>query len=94
MIDPETQEMPQKRKQLLKELFHQALDQPTEARAAFLDEACREREDVREEVDALLLAHEEAEKFLAEPLERGLATERWPGPRWSVLLPPSLPTAS
>ena len=43
--------------------FHAALAREQNARAAFLDEACRDDAVVREEVDRLLAAHIDAGAF-------------------------------
>ncbi|MBC8164291.1 MAG: hypothetical protein H7Y20_00290, partial [Bryobacteraceae bacterium] len=51
----------------VEELFHAALERETEARPAFLDEACREDAELRSEVDALLLREAEAGSFLEMP---------------------------
>jgi serine/threonine protein kinase len=51
-----------------RELFLQALEIPDPAdRAAFLDRACAGQSDSRARVDQLLLAHEQAGAFLAQP---------------------------
>lgn len=53
---------PQARYRRVDELFAQALDLDPERRGPFLDEACEG--DLREEVERLLAAHEEARSFL------------------------------
>ena len=50
------------------ELFSQAMSKPTEARAAFLEEACRDQPEVRQQVESLLRAAEPAREFLKQPL--------------------------
>jgi predicted ATPase/serine/threonine protein kinase len=47
------------------QLFHQALELPLERRAAFLSGACATDEDLRQEVESLLAAHENAGDFVA-----------------------------
>lgn len=53
---------PQARYRRVDELFAQALDLDPEQRGSFLDEACED--DLREEVERLLAAHEQARSFL------------------------------
>ena len=53
--------------QQLKSIFHGALDLEPAARAAFLADACDGDADVRNQVEKLLSAHEEAGPFLASP---------------------------
>ncbi|HLA62982.1 MAG TPA: serine/threonine-protein kinase, partial [Rhodothermales bacterium] len=48
----------------LKELYHEALERPEEARAAFLDAACADDPALREELAALLRVRPEAEAAL------------------------------
>jgi tetratricopeptide (TPR) repeat protein len=48
-------------------LFHQALGQPAERRAAFLERACAGDEALRRRLEALLHAHDHPASFLAEP---------------------------
>jgi tetratricopeptide (TPR) repeat protein/serine/threonine protein kinase len=47
-------------------LFHQALEQPAEQRAAFLERACGD-EAMRRRLEALLHAHDHPASFLAQP---------------------------
>lgn len=55
----------------IRELFHAALDCPTEQRAAFLARACAGDAPLRAEVESLLAAHDQAEGFLDDaPAER------------------------
>jgi serine/threonine protein kinase/Tfp pilus assembly protein PilF len=54
--------------QRLKPLFEAALDTPKERRAQFVDEACRDDPELRERLEALLLAHEESTRPLDAPL--------------------------
>ena len=48
-------------------LFHAALEQPAEARTAFLTGACDGDEAIRREVESLLGAHRAADRFLENP---------------------------
>ena len=52
--------------QQIQTLFDAALEQPREARTAFLDSACRD-EALRQEVVALLETYEEDPDFLEDP---------------------------
>jgi serine/threonine protein kinase/predicted negative regulator of RcsB-dependent stress response len=54
--------------QSAEELFGAALDLPPESRGAFLDQACREAPALRRLVEELLLEHDRAGSFLAQPL--------------------------
>ena len=51
----------------VEELFHQALERAPEARPAFLDDACREDPELRQQVELLLRQGEEAGSFLERP---------------------------
>jgi tetratricopeptide (TPR) repeat protein/tRNA A-37 threonylcarbamoyl transferase component Bud32 len=51
----------------VQEIFEQVIERPAEDRAVFLDGACGDDEALRKEVDALLLAHDEAQGFLDLP---------------------------
>jgi predicted ATPase/serine/threonine protein kinase len=53
--------------QRIGQIYHAALDLPPESRAAFLDGACGEDEELRREVDSLLGADEKAGEFIATP---------------------------
>ena len=55
------------------DLFHQALDHPAEERPAWLNGACDD-DDLREEVAALLAAHEAPGGILDEPVAVGVNT--------------------
>ena len=59
--------------QLIKELFHAALGQAPERRAAFLDEACGGDATLRAEVESLLAAHEQPKDFLDAPAHELMA---------------------
>src|SRR5712671_4338766 len=55
----------------LRAIFCAALDRTTPTgRAGYLDEACQGKPDLRQRVEALLQAHEEASGFLQEPAEK------------------------
>src|SRR5215831_19798742 len=49
------------------DLFQSALERAPEERAAFLDESCRGDEDMRREVESLLISHQRAENFIEVP---------------------------
>ena len=51
----------------IRALFHAALEQPADARAAFLSSACQGDESLRREVESLLAAHGTADGFLESP---------------------------
>ena len=51
----------------MEELFHQALEREGEARRTFLDTACQGDDDLRNQVESLLGADEEAGEFLETP---------------------------
>jgi serine/threonine protein kinase len=55
-------------RQSAEELFTSALDLSVQARAAFLDDACKDAPDVRRVVDELLLNHQRLGSFLDHPL--------------------------
>jgi hypothetical protein len=55
----------------LRAIFCAALDRKTpRERADYLDETCRGKPELRQRVEALLQAHEEASGFLGEPAEK------------------------
>jgi serine/threonine protein kinase len=60
----------------LRELFHRAVALEPAARAAFLEEACGEDVALRRELDALLVAHEQAASVLAESPDVSLEAGR------------------
>ncbi len=64
-------------------LYHEALERPVGERSAYLSEVCAGDDELRRQVEALLIAHEQAEEFLAAPdpsmlqdLPLGLPRER------------------
>ncbi len=50
-----------------KQLFHDASEMPPEERGAFLDANCRADTDLRQAVESLLKAHDEAGEFFSRP---------------------------
>src|ERR1035438_2565153 len=56
-------------------ILNAALELPVDARAAYLDKACAGDPALRQRVEALLQAHEQAEGFLEAP-PRGLKLNR------------------
>ncbi|MFN7945656.1 MAG: protein kinase [Blastocatellia bacterium] len=54
-------------------LYHQALELPTDQRAAFLRRVCASDDDLRHEVESLLQAAAEAGDFIAEPVMKDAA---------------------
>jgi hypothetical protein len=59
--------MPSERWREIERLYHLALEQNAESRSAFLAEACRGDEALREEVESLLAAGEGDDAFLEKP---------------------------
>ncbi len=53
--------------QRVKPIFQAALERPASARAAYLVEACAGDEELLQEVEALLAAHEDTSEFIAKP---------------------------
>jgi len=53
--------------QRVKDVFQEALSRPAGVRAAYLDTACADEPDLRQEVESLLAAHVEAGSFLSQP---------------------------
>ena len=51
----------------IEEIYHQAHQQAPDARRTFLDEACAGDEELRREVESLLVADDQAESFLDTP---------------------------
>ena len=68
-------EMRDKYWQRIKALFHQALDLSSAERTSFLDDACRGDLELRNQVESLLLANDQAGEFIASPalVEAGLS---------------------
>jgi serine/threonine protein kinase len=60
--------MTPERYQRIGQLYLEALDLEPDKRAGYLSEACADDEDLYLQVEALLLAHQEAKDFLAEPI--------------------------
>ena len=60
--------MTPERWQQVKAVFEEALERAPGERAAFLDQACRDDDALRREVDSLLASHDDAPGFLDEPL--------------------------
>src|SRR5947209_19859056 len=59
----------------LRAIFCEALDRKSRAeQAAYLDQACQGRPELRAKVEALLRAHEEASDFLREPSGQSVDT--------------------
>ena len=59
--------MKPERWQQLDELFQSVLEREPEEREMFLDEACAGNDELRQQVDALLAAHERAGSFIENP---------------------------
>ena len=70
---------PERWKQIEK-LYHAALEREPEERSAFLDQACRGDEALRQEVESLLALEQPAESFIETPAieaaARGIAEDR------------------
>src|SRR5438034_11597411 len=49
------------------DLFQSTVERAPEERAAFLDEACHDDEDMRREVESLVTSHGRAENFIEVP---------------------------
>ena len=59
-------------------IFHEALTRPdSAARAAYLNETCGQDTGLRQEVEALLLAHDRANTFLSLPVSATVALNCW-----------------
>ncbi len=71
---PDTSEHTPDRWTRIENLFHAALEQPSECRARYLDENCPEG-DLRGEVDRLLAAHDSAACFIEPPAEGFLSSD-------------------
>ncbi len=59
--------MDEKNWQNVKEIFLAALEKDAESRVKFLDEVCANDSDLRQEIESLLVSHEEIEDFIEEP---------------------------
>src|SRR5215813_9271971 len=59
--------------QHIDKLLGEALELEASRRAAFLDDACADDEELRRKIDALLAAHEQAESFIEAPAFAGIA---------------------
>ncbi|MHC4944606.1 MAG: tetratricopeptide repeat protein [Planctomycetota bacterium] len=59
----------------IKEIFLEALKRKPEEIDAFLEEACREQPDLRDEVLTLLSSHGQSQKFMEFPTEAGLFSD-------------------
>ena len=53
--------------QRLNELFHAALQQPSDLRERFIQQACEDDETMRAELSSLLRCHDQATSFLETP---------------------------
>ncbi|MCU0871566.1 MAG: protein kinase [Pirellulaceae bacterium] len=63
------------------QLFHEALEQPAERRAAYLDAACQGDANLRDRVELLLRVHANPGSFLASPAHRvdlGVTLDHFP----------------
>ena len=61
--------------QRVREIYHAALDRPSDERSSFLEQACSGDAALQREVRSLLDADAEAGSFLAAPTEAGLDTQ-------------------
>ena len=59
--------MTPERWQKVEAIFQDALDRPAQERASFLEQACRDDDELRNEADTLLAAHESAGDFIEQP---------------------------
>src|SRR5262249_60480683 len=51
----------------IEQLYHAALERAPDERTAFLDAACKDDQDLRQEVKSLLAYDERAQRFIASP---------------------------
>src|SRR5215470_15461286 len=51
----------------IEQLYHAALERASDERAAFLDAACKDDQNLRQEVESLLAYDERAQRFIASP---------------------------
>ncbi len=63
--------MPNERWQKVVEIFERALDLPADERSQYLADSCRNDRELRDEVEAMLIADEEAEDFIESPILAG-----------------------
>jgi len=61
---------------LVKEVFESALERDSEKRAAFLAQACGGDDEVRQEVESLLVAHDRDSGFMNEPVGRLMPNDK------------------
>ena len=59
--------MTPERHRLIGELFHAALEVESGERAAFLERACSSDEELRREVESLIISHQQSSDFIAAP---------------------------
>src|SRR5438876_2889313 len=59
--------------QQVQQLFDAALQQSPEKRQQFLEQECASNQELRQEVESLLAAHDESGSFMAEPALAGMA---------------------
>jgi serine/threonine-protein kinase len=57
------------------DIFHSVAALDPEKRAAYLDQACDGDETLRDEVESLLSAHEEAAEFIEAPVVKGVGID-------------------
>src|SRR5262249_52623402 len=73
----------------IEQLYHTALERAHDERAACLDAACKDDQDLRREVESLLAYDEEAQSFITSPPDaiaaELLAAEQSPSPVGSSL---------
>jgi serine/threonine protein kinase len=68
LLTPTELAMKQELWRRVEQLFHAALERPPEARRAFLDEACGEDNELRQQVDVLISTDEHAGSVLEKPV--------------------------
>ena len=59
--------MTPERWQQIEKLFHAALEHEGDQRTSFLDQACAGNEELRREVESLLVSHEQGRSLFEEP---------------------------
>src|SRR5690348_4384035 len=70
---------PQSDSEIVKEIFADACDLPSEQRPDFLDERCGNDEQTRDAVEKLLRAHDSAGRFMSDPpaaMDKATLSER------------------